>query len=268
MSAYEFDGHKYREAAGHTREWGQRVVEELGLQGHESLLDLGCGDGLVTRRIAERLPSGRVLGIDSSQGMLAAARRLAAESGWPVSRMEFQLQDILDFECREQFDVVFSNAALHWVSDHERVLANAFLALKNGGRLRANFGGQGNCQNFLAVVKELMQEEPFTVQLRDFRWPWYFPAVEEYEQLLESSPFSEFQVWLENTDRWFTSADEMVAWMEQPSLVPFISALEGIARQRFHDQAVERMLARTAGPDGRYFETFRRLNVLAWKQGP
>ena len=72
---YEFDGTKYAQASTHQKEWGTRLIEELELQGHESVLDLGCGDGTLTAQIAELLPTGRVTGIDSSQGMIDTACR-------------------------------------------------------------------------------------------------------------------------------------------------------------------------------------------------
>jgi trans-aconitate 2-methyltransferase len=76
---FEFDAAKYREASTHQQEWGTRLISELCLRGDESILDLGCGDGVLTAKLAQLAPRGRVLGIDLSRNMIAAAEPLASE---------------------------------------------------------------------------------------------------------------------------------------------------------------------------------------------
>jgi trans-aconitate methyltransferase len=78
--AHEFDGERYGQASAHQREWGTTLIAELSLQGTEHVLDLGCGDGALTARIAALVPRGHVMGIDASQGMIAAAQPKACEN--------------------------------------------------------------------------------------------------------------------------------------------------------------------------------------------
>jgi trans-aconitate methyltransferase len=147
---HEFDGKRYEQASAHQKEWGSRVIEELDLKGSECVLDLGCGDGALTCMIADQLSDGRVLGIDASQGMIDAAMLKAAPN------LDFRLMDIDDLDFEEEFDAVFSNATLHWVKDHRRLLKNVRRALRPGGRLRFDFAGDGNCLNFFAVIRVAM----------------------------------------------------------------------------------------------------------------
>ena len=72
---YEFDGRKYEKASAHQKEWGERLITELSLQGDEQILDLGCGDGKLTAQLAELVPEGSVLGIDASRGMIEVAQK-------------------------------------------------------------------------------------------------------------------------------------------------------------------------------------------------
>ena len=109
---FEFDAGKYRQSASHQTEWGAKLIAELDLRGDERILDLGCGDGVVTAQLAELVPSGEVVGIDSSQNMIAAAQALAS------NRLSFRRLDINDLDYEAEFDLIFSNAALHWVKDH------------------------------------------------------------------------------------------------------------------------------------------------------
>ena len=254
---HEFDGEQYRRASAHQKEWGARLIEELKLTGDERVLDLGCGDGALTARIAALVPGGRALGIDASAGMIASARRLSAPN------LEFRLLDINDLPFEAEFDVVFSNATLHWVKDHGRLLENVHRALRDGGRARFNFAGAGNCANLLRVVSEVTALPRYAPLFADFEQPWFMPAADEYRGILQRSPFRRFEVWDEVADRSFPDAQAMTLWIENPSLVPFLEHLPAQDRRAFRDLVVDAMIRATRRPGGTCFETFRRINVLA-----
>jgi len=198
---FDFDGKKYAGSSAHQKEWGSRLISELSFRGDERVLDLGCGDGALTSQIAAIVPRGYVLGIDSSPGMITTAHE------HQKSNLSFALMDINTLSFKEDFDVVFSNATLHWVHDHELLLANIFRSLSPCGVARLNFGGEGNCQNFLRTVKDLMVQDRYSFYFKDFIWPWFMPSVERYQQLVGRFPFREMKVWLENADRFFPDAD-------------------------------------------------------------
>jgi trans-aconitate methyltransferase len=92
------------------------------------------------------------------------------------------------------------------------------------------------------------------------------PTVRQYRAPLSDVPFAESRVWGQNGDRHFGSLDEMVAWIDQPCLVPFLANIDEKDRKRFRDTVVNQMIERTRQTDGTFFETFRRLNVTARKQ--
>lgn len=214
---------------------------------------------MLTQQLAGMVPRGEVIGIDASQGMLQVAQELEGNN------LSFLLLDIDDLDFQEAFDVIFSNAALHWVQDHHKLLRNCYAALKPGGRLCFNFAGDGNCAHFFAVIKEVMQLEPYKRYFIDFVWPWHMPRVEDYEQLFRSAGFNDLQVYAENADRYFSNADEMIKWIDQPSIVPFIKLIDPNAKEHFRREVIARMLMQTKQPDGTCFETFRRINVIARK---
>ncbi len=256
---HEFDGKKYGKAAGHQREWGARLISELGLKGDEHVLDLGCGDGFLTALLAELLPDGEVMGIDAARGMIDVA--VLKEK----PNLRFRRLDIDNLDYENQFDLVFSSATLHWIKDHRRLLRNVHRALRADGRIRFNFAGDGNCSHFISVVREAMKLGEFRSFFAEFEWPWYMPSVREYEVLAGSSGLRDFHVWGENADRFFPDAETMVRWIDQPSLVPFIAAVPDPAKASFRDFVVRRMREETKQEDGRFFETFRRINVSGTK---
>lgn len=257
--AFEFDAERYEKASTHQQEWGSRLITELDLAGSERILDIGCGNGRLTSQIADRVPGGYVVGIDASSAMIEAARP------YERANLTFLLQDITQSRFEGEFEVVISNATLHWIHDHSRLLRIVHRALKDGGVLRANFAAEGNCATLIRVVRAVMATSPFWEVLRDFQWPWCMHAVEEYQELLRQSPFRSFRVWGESADRYFPDRAALVGWIEQPSLVPFRQHLSSELGDRFRDAVVERMLTETAQTDGTFFETFRRIHVLAQK---
>ena len=257
--AYEFDGEKYEKASTHQKEWGTRLITELHLQGDEHVLDLGCGDGALTAQIANLAPDGLVIGIDSSDSMIGVAHKKQTK------HLLFMLMDINEISFDQKFDVIFSNATLHWVKDHQQLLHNVWQALRPGGRLRFNFAADGNCSNFFKVVRQAMLLDEFSQYFADFQWPWYMPGVDEYAALAKTSDLKDVQVWAENADRYFPDEEAMMRWIDQPSIVPFMPYLPAHYQSRFRAHVVEEMINQTKQDDGRCFETFRRINMVAKK---
>jgi len=257
---HEFDGKKYEQASLHQKEWGRKLIAELALKGDERVLDLGCGDGALTANLAGLLPRGSVLGIDSSKGMIAAARAREARN------LAFSVMDIGDLDFENEFDVVYSNATLHWVKDHRSLLANVHAALRKNGIARFNFAGQGNCSRLIDVLRRAVTDPRFSRHFEDFEWPWYMPGIEEYRRLVEESPFGRGDIWEENADRAFPDADSLIRWIDQPSIVPYLSRVPDGAKEEFRAGVVDAMLRETRQADGLFFETFRRINVRCVKE--
>lgn len=252
-----FDGKKYEKSSSHQKEWGERLIEELVLKGTEHILDLGCGNGLITKALADKVPDGRVVGVDSSSSMLERA------CSHQLGNMEFRLLDINDISFDREFDIVFSNAAMHWIKDHNNVLRKIHASLKTGGILKMQFAGEGNCPTLSKVLEESMTSAEFSGHLDDFEWPWFMPDAESYEGILSSAGFKECRVWMEDADRYFPDERSFVGWIEQPSLVPFMTALPEESSGLFRDMVVEKTKDAALQADGTYFEAFRRINVLA-----
>ena len=257
---FEFDGEKYKSASSHQKEWGAKLISEFSFTGSEHILDLGCGDGAITFQLAEQVPNGFVLGIDASQGMIETA-----ENTYKKDNLNFERLDINQLGFEEKFDIVISNATLHWVIDHKKLLKNIHNALRENGILRVNFAANGNCSYFYKVIKEVMQTSQYMEYFRSFAWPWYMPDIQEYKSLVEKSQFSEATVWGENADRYFPNTEALVKWIDQPSIVPFLECVAENDKKAFRDTVVEKMTQDTIQENGTCFETFRRVNVSAKK---
>ena len=152
--------------------YGTDLVDLLAPQPGERILDLGCGTGQLTAQIAE---AGAVaIGIDNSSEMIACAQEKYPD-------LEFLMANGANFRFSEQFDAVFSNAALHWLKPPESVIACIWQALKPKGRFVAEFGGRGNIQSIITGINAARQEHGY----REVGNPWYFPSIANYATLLE-----------------------------------------------------------------------------------
>lgn len=257
--ATDFDGRRYRETSTHQKEWGAGLIDELNLKGNERILDVGCGDGILTASLADGVPFGSVLGIDASPGMIDTARTQERPN------LSFQLLDVLDANFCSEFDVVFSNATLHWVKDHEMLLSILYRALKESGLLRVNFAGEGNCSTLNRVVQDIMASDEYRQAFAGFEWPWYMPSVDGYGILVRGSDFGSAEVWGEVADRDFPDTEAMLGWLDHPAIVPFKKYLDSETAESFHKAVAARMIDETRQPTGTCFETFRRINLVARK---
>ncbi len=258
--SFEFDGQKYKKSSSHQKEWASKILEEFQLTGNEIILDLGCGDGAITNQLAEMVPHGEVVGIDASESMIQTAKN---DRKYPNVR--FELKDINEITYENHFDLIFSNAALHWVLEHKKLLNDTFQALKNGGAMRFNFAGEGNCSFFYKVIRRALEEPHFKPYFLEFSWPWYMPSPETYKVVASESEFSSFEIWGENADRYFPNEEAMIRWIDQPSIVPFLKYIPETLKPVFRNYVIENMVKETTQKNGTCFETFRRVNIRAIK---
>ena len=186
------------DAAGYDRvsapqvEWALRVLERLPLRGDETVLDAGCGSGRVTQLLLERLPHGRVVAVDSAPSMVEHAREaLDPERATVLQASLTEL--VLD----EPVDAAFSNAVFHWIADHDALFARLHAALRPGGRLVAQCGGEGNVERFHRAAREVASLDPYAPYLAGWQGPWHFAGAEETAARLERAGFAEVTTWLE-----------------------------------------------------------------------
>lgn len=187
-----WDAKTYDEVSEPQEQWGRNVLERLDLSGDEVLLDVGCGSGRVTELLLERVPRGRVIGVDASEEMIGFAR------GRLGSRVELHQTDILELSLDQPVDAIFSNAAFHWISEQEQLYEKLASLLRPGGLMEAQCGGIGNISEIDRVVDAASGAEPFGPYLRGLRRPWTFARPSDTDLRLGQAGFGEHRAWLES----------------------------------------------------------------------
>lgn len=215
----QWDPKQYAENARFVSELGMPVVELLSPQPGERILDLGCGDGRLTAKLAER--GCGVVGIDSSLAMVAAAKSLGVNA---------HLMDGHTLPFTSEFDAVFSNAALHWMTPPEDVIAGVWRALKPGGRFVGEFGGFGNVSAIVTAIDAALSS-----RRRAIPNPWFFPQPEEYRALLEARGFVVESMAL--TPRPTPLPSDIGGWLETFAH-PYLSVLHPGEKQEFIAEVV------------------------------
>lgn len=189
----DWDAATYHRLATPQEAWAREVLARLPLCGDEVVLDAGCGSGRTTALLVERLPDGRVVAVDGSESMISAARETLAPYG---ERVELVHSDLLELELAEPVDVVFSNAVFHWVADHEHLFERLRAAVRSGGSLVAQCGGEGNVAEWQRAVAAASERPEFAPHLKGWSGPWNFAGAEETEARLRAAGFAEARCWL------------------------------------------------------------------------
>ena len=176
-STSSWDAADYARVGRFVSDLGGAALDLLDPQLGERILDVGCGDGALTHKILER--GAEVVGVDNSPGLVAAARAIGVD----VIEM-----DAADMTFDAHFDAAFSNAALHWMLDKQRVAAATFRALRPGGRFAGEMGGEGNLLNLRETLDAELVARGYPPPLDASNW---YPSVEEFADVYEAAGFEQ-----------------------------------------------------------------------------
>ena len=253
--AREWDAGEYEKLSAPQTRWGVEVLERMEVRGDEAAIDAGCGTGRVTELLLAKLPEGSVLAIDGSRSMVEAARRRFA--GEPRVRVE--RQDLLSLEVEERVDLIFSTATFHWIWDHDRLFENLARAIKPGGRLVAQCGGEGNISRATRATKETMEEERFLDYFVGWEDDKYYADARTTARRLEAAGFEEIETWLHGEVAAFDSVDELARFLGTVVLGGHLEKLPEEERGPFAAGVAEKV----AAVDGKPALDYVRLNMMA-----
>jgi trans-aconitate 2-methyltransferase len=248
-TAKEWDAASYQRISLPHEEWANLLLERLAPSPAEVVLDAGCGTGRVTTKLVDALPDGRVVAVDGSPAMVEKVREVLRPTD------EALVADLTTLELSEPVDAVVSSAVFHWIPDHDALFARMRAALKPGGRMEAQCGGEGNIDAFRLVSGEVAAREPYAAHLEaaGFEEPWYYAGVPATEERLRMAGFIASDVSLQP---WEVTPPDARAFMRTLIVKPHIDALPA----ELHEQFLDDVLTVTGEP---LTIRYVRLNISA-----
>ena len=239
----EWDPVGYNQNARFVSDLGEPVLQLLNPKPGETLLDLGCGDGELTLKLIDA--GCHVIAVDSSPAMVESSL---------AKGINARMMDGQHLEFEGVFDAVFSNAALHWMTQPREVIAGVRRALKPTGRFVAEMGGQGNVVSVLAALTKARQNRGLSPVN-----PWYFPSVEEYRQFLEEAGFQVPVIQL--IPRPTVLPGELRGWLE--TFAGAFLSTEGAEREEMIAEVTEELAPTLRDDSGKWTVDYVRLRFMA-----
>ncbi len=230
-SRQHWSAERYAEAAHFVPTLGAPVLELLAPGPGEHILDLGCGDGVLTERIAAA--GATVVAVDAAPDMVAAAQARGLDARVMAGQH-------LAFD--SEFDAVFSNAALHWMRPPEAVLAGIHRALKPGGRVVAEMGGHNNTAAIMVAISAVLARRGLDARRLS---PWWFPSADAYRGKLDAAGFTVDEIAIvprptplpSGIEAWLdTFAEDFIGALPEPDRLPARSEIVDLLRPILMDE--------------------------------
>jgi trans-aconitate 2-methyltransferase len=226
----EWDAQTYDRVSDPQFHWGLEVLQRLELAGEEYVIDAGCGSGRVTAELLKKLPRGRALCVDASSAMIDKAREALGDGA------SYLVSDLAELEVDEPVDLVFSTATFHWIPDHDALFSRLHAALRSGGRVVAQCGGEGNVAKHARAIVAVASREEFAPHFEGMNVLWNFASPGETEERLRRAGFEDVSCWLENKP---VEPEDPYAFTTTVTMGPHLSRLPEDLRRPFAEAVLE-----------------------------
>ncbi len=258
---YKWNAEDYKDNSPNQKKWALELLAKAHLKGDEAVLDIGCGDGEITALIADKAKRGHVIGIDSSSDMIALAQQRFLPTTYP--NLSFVLKDARDIDFQSEFDLIFSNACLHWITDHFPVLTRIRKSLKPSGQILFQMGGKENAAMIIDIIEDIMKQNRWAQFFNNFSFPYGFCSPDEYRDWLTKLGFTSIRAELITKDMIHENGDKLAAWI-RTTWIPYTQRVPESRREEFIRVIVEEFIRKhPADNEGRIHLEMKRLEVQA-----
>ena len=263
MNTYKWDAKDYQDNSAVQQKWAMELITKIGLKGNETVLDIGCGDGKVTAEIAKKLPHGSITGVDNSREMIDLANKNFPHETY--KNVLFKLFDAKKLNFNNEFDIIFSNAALHWVKNHIPVLKGIIKALKKNGKVLLQMGGKGNAREIIKTVNLIKKNSEWKEYFINFKFPFSFYGPDKYRVLLDNVGLKINYIKLINKDMTQEGKEGLKGWIRTTWFL-YTNRVPENLRNLFIDKIIDNYIEKHPLDDhGCIHVQMARLEVMAKK---
>lgn len=216
-----WDAENYHRVSTVQESWATELLEKRKIGEYEVVMDAGCGTGRVTGTIANAVKKGRVYAVDIDVNMITKAKENLKE----FSNIAFIKSDISEVRLPEKIDLIFSNAAIHWILDHKKLFSNFWELLKPNGELLIQCGGKGNLELVHTILEKLRKSNTFKHYFADWKNPWNFASPADVKKTLNDTGFNDTQAQLKKKTAKFENHEEFMLFMKTVVMKPYLAYL-------------------------------------------
>ncbi|MHA1291522.1 MAG: class I SAM-dependent methyltransferase [Promethearchaeota archaeon] len=229
---YKWDAQLYQKSSTFQFNLGMMAIERLNSQKNEIILDIGCGNAMVTIELAKKIPYGKIIGIEISKEQCELAKKNL--DNHRIKNIEIINIDAIKINFENKFDAVFSNSAIHWIRDLKLIYKLIYKSLKKGGRILIQTGLKKISPIFPTLAK-IVRHNEFQSYFKNIKIPWRFLSVKENQKILEGCNFRDIEIEPFDYTMEFKDKNDVINYWKAAGLVPFLSALPDNLKKKFID---------------------------------
>jgi trans-aconitate methyltransferase len=241
-------------------QWGRKLIEKRRWIGDEIVMDAGAGSGNLTKILADKVPNGQIYAVDIDLNMIEQAKINLSN----YNNVQVIHSSMDDVKLPTKVDIIFSNAAFHWVLDQQKILSYFWQLLKPNGELLIECGGYGNLEKILSITFKIVQSDQFKGYFANWKKSWYFPKPDDTERLLKQIGFRDIQVYLSEQTMIYPDRESFMLFVRTVIMKPFIDHLRDTKKDQFFKAFVSQMEQRQQSKTG-WILDYVRLNIFARK---
>ena len=219
-----WDADTYHDVSIIQENWADTIIQKRKWTGKENLLDAGCGSGRITKILSKIITEGKIYAIDNDPNMI----NKATESLKNIENVQVIQEDLLHIDSIDisiKFDVIFSNAVLHWILDHYRIFKNFYDLLNPKGELLIQCGGYGNLQETISVFNTVKDLPKFSKYFTEWKNDWKFAKPVETENILKMIGYKDIKVYLTEAPAKFDNKNDYSVYLKTVVLGPYLKYL-------------------------------------------
>jgi len=258
---YDWDGQFYQDNSAVQFDLGIRAMNKLKLEGNESLLDIGCGNGKLTIELAKRLPNGNITAIELSKDMIKQAKINFEKEG--IDNVRIVNMNMNDIDFRNQFDLVFSNSAIHYVKDLGVTYKAIYDALKKNGQIIIQTLLR-EMSYVTSSIKDIIQLDEFKEYFQGFQMLWNSLSINQTKRILEKINFKDIDIEPYKKNFKFHQEVELKNFLKAAPLVPLLESIPDELKNTFIDKYMNIYLDKVG--DNNYIVNLPRIFISAKKK--